>query len=121
MIRIPLLAVLGAAALSACASASGRGVDANDPGLPEHLGRIPIYWIGTKPQCQSVPVRAVAATSRTGLRQRAYESGADAVVEGRVSTRAVDRRPSIGNRSALPGLLSVYEGMAVRLSPKCLA
>jgi len=118
-LRIALLAAF-AAALSACATIRGSGVDARDPALPQHLASIPIYWAGTLPRCPVEAVARVAALSRAALRERAYENGADAVVDGRMQSRLTQQRSFTGSRGALPMVSYVYSGIAVRLASRCM-
>lgn len=119
-LRIAFAAVAGVLAASACATIKGSGVDAEDTSLPEPLSKIPIYWMGTLPQCGMTARARVSATSRAELRQRAYESGADAVVEARMFSRSVERAAYSRGRSALPVITYVYSGVAVKLAPKCM-
>lgn len=114
--RSPVL--LLAAALSACATIAGSGVDREDTALPQHLAHIPIYWAGTLPQCTMQPVARVSAYSRAGLRELAFEHGADAVVDTRVQSRA--QSYTIGQRRSLQtDVNNLYYGVAVKLSSKC--
>lgn len=118
-LRLSLTAAACVAAVSACATIRGSGVDARDSALPDYLANIPIYWAGTLPPCQVQALARVAATSRAALRERAYENGADAVVDARMQSR-LTQRSFTGSRSALPMVSYVYSGIAVRLASKCI-
>ncbi|HYH81788.1 MAG TPA: hypothetical protein VEX86_18420 [Longimicrobium sp.] len=118
-LRLALPAAAALAATTACATVAGSGVDARDSALPEHLASIPIYWAGTLPTCPVEPVARVAALSRAALRERAYERGADAVVDGRMQSRTTERA-MVRGRGTLPMVSYVYYGVAVRLGAKCL-
>jgi predicted small secreted protein len=113
-----VLALLAALA-SACATARGAGVDEGDASLADPVARIPIYWAGTAPECGVQPVRAVSARTRSGLRQAAASLGADAVVNGRVSTQTAGFAQPRGG-GPRPVLVNVYSGLAVRRAAKCL-
>src|ERR1700745_2625274 len=114
--RSPILPL--ALLLSACATIAGSGVDREDNALPQHLAHIPIYWAGTLPQCGMEPVAAVSALSRAALRERAFETGGDAIVNARVQSRA--QSYSIGQRRSLQtDVNNVYYGTAVKLADKC--
>jgi predicted small secreted protein len=119
MIHLRISLAAAAAVLSACATLRGSGVDARDSALPDYLANIPIYWAGTLPRCPVEAVARVAATSRAALRERAYENGADAVVDGRMQSR-LTQRSFTGSRGALPMVSYVYSGIAVRLASKCM-
>lgn len=121
MIRIPvvLAAAALAAELAACATIRGSGVDREDLALPRHLARIPIYWAGTLPGCTVEAKAAVSALSRADLRQRAYDAGADAVIDARMTSRSGNY--SIGRTRAMQTSVAyIYSGTAVKLSSKCI-
>ena len=121
MPRLRLVSAVAALlAAGACATIAGSGVDAEDTTLPEPLSKIPIYWAGTMPNCGMTPVARVSAATRADLRQRAYDSGADAVVDARMFSRSLERAAATRGRSALPMVTYVYAGVAVKLAPKCL-
>ncbi len=120
MIRLRLALPAAAAACCACATIRGSGVDARDPALPEYLGSIPIYWSGTLPKCPVQALARVSALSRAALRERAYENGADAVVDTRMWSQTT--QPAFSrNRGTLPMVSYVYSGVAVRLAARCMA
>ncbi|HET7232323.1 MAG TPA: hypothetical protein VFJ16_20115 [Longimicrobium sp.] len=119
MIRRSSIAVLALLPLVACATARGGGVDEGDPSLPEPMAHIPIYWAGTAPECGVQPVRNVSARTRAGLREAAALAGANAVVDGRVSTQTAGLTQPRG-AGLRPVLVNVYSGLAVRRSAKCM-
>jgi predicted small secreted protein len=118
--RTALVLVAAGVAAAACATIRGSGVDAEDTTLPEPLSRIPIYWMGTLPQCGMTVMAPVSGVSRAALRERAFERGGDAVVEARMTSHSTERAPASRGRSALPAVTYVYSGMAVKLAAKCL-
>ncbi|HEU4560652.1 MAG TPA: hypothetical protein VFS20_22560 [Longimicrobium sp.] len=117
-IAFALAAALTGAA--ACATIRGSGVDAEDTSLPEPLSKIPIYWSGTLPDCGMTAKARVSAGSRAELRQRAYDSGGDAVVEARMFSRSLERAAQSRGRSPMPTVTYIYSGIAVKLAAKCL-
>jgi predicted small secreted protein len=118
-IRTTLLLAAAGMAAAACATIRGSGVDAEDATLPEPLSRIPIYWMGTLPDCGMTAKAPVSAVSRAALRELAFERGGDAVVDARMTSRSMERVVASRGRSALPAVTYVYSGMAVKLAAKC--
>lgn len=82
--KLPPLALIFLAATQACASAAHR------PGLPGSAqaaalapassDEVEVFWVGRDPPCGVIRVDEISAGSERGLREMAYQRGAQVVV-----------------------------------------